>query len=409
MTPLVLILLDACRWDYIDPETTPFLWKQAETGRHYRRVIPSPGFCERTEILTGKSPAESGFFTAVGHNPKQSPYSGLKPMLSALHQLEKLFPLPLWPKALRRILHQFMRRRRHGFGPYYIPLTLLDRFSLTEDHYDYSDPRALASPSLLSIVEEHGFRTYYDSFTALGMFNTNSDEERLQLALTAADCSTIKLFLVYHSAPDFFGHQFGPQHAEMRTVMAGVDDQIRCFCEDFVARRPDARFVIIGDHGMSQVRERVDAGSEVVRIGKELGFKAGKDFVFFLDSTMLRVWFETPDVRSRLEPVIAESRLLVSRGRIVTKELAESLHMPVADRRYGDLIWWADRGVLVWPDFFHSPSSHVSGMHGYDTSHEDSHGTCIAFGPGVSAKKVETLELRGVFEVARELLNDGQV
>ena len=61
----------------------------------------------------------------------------------------------------------------------------------------------------------------------------------------------------------------------------------------------------------------------------------------------------------------------------------------------------------MWPDFFHSPAARISGMHGYDSSHADSQGTCILFGPGVSAHKVETLELRGVFEVARELLIDG--
>jgi hypothetical protein len=132
----------------------------------------------------------------------------------------------------------------------------------------------------------------------------------------------------------------------------------------------------------------------------------GKDFFFFLDSTMLRVWFETPDARSKLAPAIFESHVLASRGRVLTSQLAESLHVPMADRTYGDLIWWADRGVLVWPDFFHSSDAHISGMHGYDPSHADSHGTCIAFGPGISARQVETLELRGVFEVARELLID---
>ena len=406
MTPLVLLLLDACRWDYIDPETTPFLWKQAETGRHYRRVIPSPGFCERTEMLTGMSPAESGFFTAIGHNPEQSPYSGLKPLLSVLHGLEKLSTSALWRKVLRRILRQSMRRKGHGFGPYYIPLRLLDKFCLTEDYYDHRDPRAFAVPSLLSLVAEDGFRTHYDSFTALGMFNTKSDEERLDLAVKAAVCPTTKLFLVYQSAPDSFGHELGPDHAGMRTVLSRVDDQIRRFHEDFLARRPDARFMIIGDHGMSQVHERVDAGGEVVRIANELGLRVGKDFFFFLDSTMLRVWFETPDARSKLAPAIFESHVLASRGRVLTSQLAESLHVPVADRTYGDLIWWADRGVLVWPDFFHSPDAHISGMHGYDPSHADSHGTCIVFGPGISARQVETLELRGVFEVARELLID---
>ena len=85
----IFILLDGFRKDYLSNSTTPFLWKCSQEGEHYESVEPSFGFCERTEILTGMRGDESGFFSAIGYDPANSPYSG-KNILSFFHFIEKL-------------------------------------------------------------------------------------------------------------------------------------------------------------------------------------------------------------------------------------------------------------------------------------------------------------------------------
>ena len=49
-TKVILVLLDACRGDYINSDDTPFLARLSEEGRYYKYLVPSFGFCERTEI-----------------------------------------------------------------------------------------------------------------------------------------------------------------------------------------------------------------------------------------------------------------------------------------------------------------------------------------------------------------------
>ena len=64
---VILILLDACRGDYINKKNTPFISSLSKQGTYYKYLKPEFGFCERTEILVGKKPLESGYFTAFDH------------------------------------------------------------------------------------------------------------------------------------------------------------------------------------------------------------------------------------------------------------------------------------------------------------------------------------------------------
>ena len=57
----IFILLDAFRSDYINSNNTPFLNSLKEKSIYYKQVNPSIGFCERSEIFTGKKSLELGF------------------------------------------------------------------------------------------------------------------------------------------------------------------------------------------------------------------------------------------------------------------------------------------------------------------------------------------------------------
>ena len=62
----VIIILDAFRWDYISKNQTPFLHKFKEQNLYIKKLVASPGFCERSEIFTGLNPKKSGNFLAYG-------------------------------------------------------------------------------------------------------------------------------------------------------------------------------------------------------------------------------------------------------------------------------------------------------------------------------------------------------
>ena len=68
---------------------------------------------------------------------------------------------------------------------------------------------------------------------------------------------------------------------------------------------------------------------------------------------------------------------------------------------YGDLLWVASPGVLVYPDFFHLFSP-CKGMHGYNPVHVDSFGTCIHYGYDISARVTEVSHLTSVFDLLKD-------
>ena len=72
---VTLFLIDAFKDDYLSETNTPFLYQSATQNVHIKQIIPSAGFCERTEIFFGLRPDQSGFFTAIGFDEKNGTYA----------------------------------------------------------------------------------------------------------------------------------------------------------------------------------------------------------------------------------------------------------------------------------------------------------------------------------------------
>ena len=68
-----LLILDACRRDYLTHENAPFLRGLMETGVTASIESP-PGFTQRTTMFTGTYPDTSNAFSAFGYDPANSPF-----------------------------------------------------------------------------------------------------------------------------------------------------------------------------------------------------------------------------------------------------------------------------------------------------------------------------------------------
>jgi predicted AlkP superfamily pyrophosphatase or phosphodiesterase len=112
----------------------------------------------------------------------------------------------------------------------------------------------------------------------------------------------------------------------------------------------------------------------------------------FLDSTMARFRWVTHHGRDFLEAV-KQLPVLRNKGRYVDERMAREYSIPLRDRRYGDLIWWANNGILLFPDYFHDRYTHNKGMHGYDSNHPDMKGFLLAFGPSIAPRAFEEANL----------------
>lgn len=412
----VFILLDAFRHDYISKANTPFLWNCAESGSYIQHVIPSYGFCERTEILTGQKPDESGFFTAIGFDPKNSPYKNIK-YLQTAGFIEQYIPghikIPLMSKDVfprqifRRIISKlFLRKHNIKMSPYQIPFAFLPFFNLTEDKIDHREKNAFSSASILQLLEQKGKKYFYDSFTALGLPQNGSDDDRMQLALENAANKNTELFLIYISLPDALGHKYGPDSTELKQACKELDHKLKKFTKEFAHDKEDVRFIFVGDHGMIPVTKSVNIHKEINKLAKELKLVYKKDYIFFLDSTMLRIWFTSDLANKNFTNALRKSQLLIETGFFMDEAFALKYHLPWKDKRYGDIIWLANKGVLVNPDFFHNHDYVPKGMHGYDPNCPESHGMCIIYNSAVPERQiVSQTELTDIFDILNNNLN----
>ena len=136
---------------------------------------------------------------------------------------------------------------------------------------------------------------------------------------------------------------------------------------------------------------------------REAGLKAGKDVIHFLDSTMVRLWTISARARKVLPGMLRDSAAFAEHGTWMDAERAERDHVPWPDRRYGDHLWVANPGVLVFPDFFHRMAP-CKGMHGYDPHLRESQGVCVLWGESVSREEHPTIPLSGVFDILKRSL-----
>lgn len=105
-----------------------------------------------------------------------------------------------------------------------------------------------------------------------------------------------------------------------------------------------------------------------------------------------------------MESALRRHEELQAHGRVIDEELARAHAIPWGDSRFGDLIWWANPGVLIFPDYFHARDDRNKGMHGYDSNHPDMHGFFLAWGPGIAPARLPRAELVDVCPTLCQLI-----
>jgi predicted AlkP superfamily pyrophosphatase or phosphodiesterase len=408
----VLFLMDAMRSDYISKDTTPFLWKCSKEGEYYKRVIPNFGFCERTEIFTGQTPKESGFFTAIGYDPNNSPFkdiiglrifSFIEELIAPRIILKQTDSYNILYRIYRKIFNKWIIRQTKGISPQSIPISLLKYWDLTEDKIDLRDGNAFNVPSIFSLLSENGKTYFYDSFTALNMPSNGSDLNRMQMVVDDIKANNEDFYLVYVSGPDYYGHKYGPDAAEFKDVLKQIDLDLKTYTNKILEIDPKANFIYLGDHGMATVNQYFDAEKEIFSIAKKHHLELKKDFIYFLDSTLIRLWFFTEGAKNIFEQALYNSPTFNNNGVFINENIANQEKIPWGDKRYGDMIWWANTGVLVFPDFFHRVKKY-KGMHGYDPTKYENQGTCIVYGEGIEKREIKSIYLTDVFDIFKKLL-----
>ena len=371
---MILVLLDACRSDYISDETTPFLAKLARDNIYYKSLRPGFGFCERTEILVGKEPLESGYFTAIGRDHEKSPYKNYRFLFKILGWMEEKVESIFFSKVLRRLIWEIAHRKKGAFYPFRIPLGSLSNFCLTEDGKD--NLISYSGDSIYNIANN----VFFAATTSLDSNLRGSDQKRLNLVASALD-KDFDFYPIYISILDAVGHKYGPESVEMKNALMQIDRELKTFYEKVTSSPHNPAVIFCGDHGMSTVTSTIDIKNAI----DDLKMLDSEPVIvdMFLDSTMARFWLKGENVdefnilKTHLESVFK------GKGILVNRENYNDYNIPDLDL-YGDCIWVCEEGIVISPDYFNPKGKRILGMHGYIPSEAKHNGCCIISGKGFS-------------------------
>lgn len=393
---VILLILDAFRGDYISQDNTPNLFQFSKSSKYIKYLKPSFGFCERTEILTGKTSIETGFFTAFGLDPKNSPYKEYKKTIKLFSIFDKFIFIPIFQKILRRVFWIIFKNKKHTFYPFNIPYDLLLKLSLTEDGKD-----SLITNSRNSIYKlSNG--VFNKATTDMSSNLIGDDQYRLRITLENLLDNNYQFYPVYISKMDYVGHYHGPNSRQAKDALIEVDTIIADFVDDLFKKDDECTIIICGDHGMTEVENKVDIEAT---IKKKLDEPAFKNLFYFLDSTIARFW----QIKKSEDEFIRISNLLEKEfgnlGQVVKRCDYERFNIPNS-KKYGDFCFICNSGTIINPDFFNS-NKNLKGMHGYNSSDVSTLGFCMILSNNIKSPFIDKniKNLTKVYGLIKESLN----
>jgi len=372
--PLLYLLVDAVRHDYVEARRTPFLAQlAAESG--LARMRPLLGYSDsiRAAIFTGRYPNETGYWMEYCYRPGS-------PALAPLQRLAPLDGLPgdVFRRAVKLGLSQtFVRRqaRRHGYANLSLrnlPFRSLDRFDWTL-RTEMTADGALGAPTIFDEVTEAGLAWSYLDASKMGT-------RKLLAALDELPRETSFVFVYLHQV-DMASHVVGIRSRLFERALAHTDAVARSVVERAERRLGTLDMAVFSDHGMSPVDRVVSYPS----LWRHPGFPSR--FCFALDATMVRLWFE--DDSATLRDEVRRMVSGASAGHFLSAEERRGLHLDFDSRLYGDEIFLLEPRTAIFPNF-HS-LQRPKAMHAYHPDDAEQHG--IAIGVGGEGEMVELVEL----------------
>lgn len=345
----LFVFIDAFGWEILRRQS--FLDDLSKVKAPLRTVLGYSSTCDPT-ILTGKLPREHGHFSFFRYNPEESPF-GLCRSLA-------LLPRFITRRGRVRRMMSKVIQRYHGYTGYFqiynVPFRYLPLF-------DYSERRDIYQPGGIN----GGVPTVFDHLRERGLPFHLSDwrgnEGRNLEALEAAlEEGKIGFAYLYLAALDAILHAHGSRSSAVDEKIRWYDRKLRSVIR-LAQKKYDAVHVhIFSDHGMTDVTEDCDLMARIDR----LGLRFGADYAAMYDSTMARFWFLNDSARKK----VVDALKAEPRGQILSEEQLAEYGCDFGDRRYGELFFLVNPGVLICPSFM--GETPLAGMHGYEPDHRDS-------------------------------------
>lgn len=312
---------------------------------HSRRLKTTFGFSSAADpsILTGRYPDEHTHWSSFIYDPQNSPFKWMKYMA----MLPSLFDR--W--RVRHILSKVIKRINSYTGYfelYSVPFKFLPYFDYLEKR-DYFVPGGiLKTDTIFDWCVQKGIPYYCSNWR-------KSEAEILIANRQIISEAKVKFIYVYLPKLDSVMHAHGPISTATADKLKSLENQIEDLYNFALKVYDDVSLYIISDHGMAPVTGSYDLIKDITA----LGYKYGKDYIGFYDSTMARFWFFNEQTKQDIIAVLKD----VTCGYIVPDSEMKQLRVSFPHNKFGEMFFLMNEGILINPSYMGLKV--IPGMHGY--------------------------------------------
>ena len=403
MKPVIFILADAFRYDYIEKHSLKYIEsiiKESETEVS-EKLYPSTGYCEIIEYFTGQESHEHGMFsqiTAVDNwKEKKTPilFDFLEPFDHFFSGIRKV--RFVWNKITQKILPLFVDKNTANIK-YRVPLSILNRFVPTESLFEYDSYEFGGEKNVFVNMKSNNISYDLDDFVKHNKIS-GLDCDRFSRLNEKIDNNQLSDFtMIYISAPEY-AHFHGVDGVETRNKLQEFDISVGELQHKLKAKyNNDYDLFIVGDHGMLDVLDSINIQEVINNISKKYSYKLGTDYLYFIDSTVCRLWYSSDEIKCTFEEFILEEL----GGNL---ELSSDVicYLEQFKPKYGDSIFLVKANKVYFPDFFNGIPN--KGMHGYLNHYEGQQG-CVIWNGTHSRKLPPKIKLSEVKDLIWSAVNE---
>jgi len=336
-------------------------------------------------ILTGRKPSEHGQFTFFYR--AENGHSIFRFFDSFWF---KLIPSFISKRRKFRVLLSKILKSKFNISGYF-DLYAVDFENLK--YFNYSEMNDLFAPGAFT-----GIKNLKDVLVEKNVSHFISDWRKTEDENFEDLKSTIQkrkpnFIFSYFAGLDGIQHMHTKDGDETVQKLNYYKEKITEVLEVANANYSNVEFAIFSDHGMTTLKNEVD----ILPILKSLNLEFGNDILYFIDSTMARIWYLNKEHRNRVRNKIISANVP---GRFLSVDEMREWGILFEDGKYGDDIFLAEPGIQFNPSDMGNKA--LPGMHGYDPSDDDSN----AIWASNYRPKVEPMEVKDIFQCMEEKISE---
>ena len=375
----LFVFIDACGWEII--KNRPFAATFAPNRRRLESVFGYSSACVPS-ILSGAWPEQHRNWCYFVYDPARSPF---KP-LQGWRWLPKFITSR---RRFRRWLSKFVKRQlkfRGYFDLYNMPFRHISLFDFTEKKSPLQPGGMNRGRNVFDFLESSGI-PYHVSDPARSELNNLED------LLGFIESEWVDFAFVYWPELDGLLHRVGNQSPEIPLKLQQYEAWINRLLSAAREHYQDVRLYVFSDHGMANCDQLLDLKSLI----EALPLRFGVDYAVVYDSTMARFWFFNRKARELVCRCLDD----VTWGRVLPDDELRQLHCHFPDRRFGELIFLVQEGVLIVPS--HMGERPLRAMHGYHPADPHSYAALLTNQPVIPG------EIQAIPDIYKLMVEDARL